>query len=220
MTVELPNIRKLFVPDPGYVIFDADLAGADAQVVAAEAGDSDLLAAFKGGLDVHTKNATDLGASRSPYLRGRERKPVASNVSKLSTGRTTEPTHGHYLEYSDGPSTKQRISRIVGFVSIPASKNGIRVLKVICVARGQHEISADIASFISTELTAFCRKLRTDFSINRSHMLFSAEPYSSNSNALGPSPFYKSTTPRLSSTYRTSVSHNRNRSRSLQRCTV
>jgi DNA polymerase-1 len=60
MTVELPNVRKLFIPDPGYMLFDADLAGADAQVVAAESQDHDLLKAFREGLDVHSKNATDL----------------------------------------------------------------------------------------------------------------------------------------------------------------
>jgi DNA polymerase I len=73
MTVELPNIRKLFVPDPGFVIFDADLAGADAQVVAAEARDFDLLAAFKGGLDVHVKNATDLWGKAFTALEGAAR---------------------------------------------------------------------------------------------------------------------------------------------------
>ena len=60
MVVALPNVRKLFVPDPGYVLFNADLAGADAQVVAAESGDTDLLQAFAEGLDVHVKNATNL----------------------------------------------------------------------------------------------------------------------------------------------------------------
>lgn len=56
----LPNVRKLLIPDPGYVIFEADLAGADAQVVAWEAEDEDLKNAFRAGLDVHTKNATDM----------------------------------------------------------------------------------------------------------------------------------------------------------------
>ena len=37
--IKLPNVRKMFVPDLGYVVFDCDLAGADAQVVAWEAGD-------------------------------------------------------------------------------------------------------------------------------------------------------------------------------------
>lgn len=56
----LPNVRKMFVPDPGYVIFDCDLVGADAQVVAWEAADDDLKKAFRAGLDVHTKNAEDM----------------------------------------------------------------------------------------------------------------------------------------------------------------
>lgn len=54
--VQLPNIRKQFVPDPGKIICDCDLSGADAQVVAWEAEDSDLKAAFRAGLDVHTHN--------------------------------------------------------------------------------------------------------------------------------------------------------------------
>lgn len=56
----LPNIRKIFIPDPGYVLFDCDLSGADAQVVAWEAGDEDLKTAFRAKLDVHAKNATDM----------------------------------------------------------------------------------------------------------------------------------------------------------------
>jgi len=68
--VTLPNIRKLFVPDPGYDIYDADLTGADAQVVAAEAEDADLLSAFKDGLDIHDKNAADLWEKAYTSLEG------------------------------------------------------------------------------------------------------------------------------------------------------
>ena len=46
----LPNIRKFIVPDPGYLIVDADLSGADAQVVAWEADDADLKEAFRDGV--------------------------------------------------------------------------------------------------------------------------------------------------------------------------
>lgn len=58
--VPLPNVRKLFVPDPGYVIGECDLSGADAQVVAWEAGDEDLKAAFRAGLKIHIKNSRDI----------------------------------------------------------------------------------------------------------------------------------------------------------------
>lgn len=60
MSVELPNVRKLFLPDPGYAIYEADLVGADAQVVAWEAEDEDLKASFRSGLKLHLKNAKDM----------------------------------------------------------------------------------------------------------------------------------------------------------------
>lgn len=56
-TVELPNVRKLFVADPGYVICEGDLSGADARVVAWEANDEQLMDAFDAGLAVHILNA-------------------------------------------------------------------------------------------------------------------------------------------------------------------
>jgi DNA polymerase I-like protein with 3'-5' exonuclease and polymerase domains len=56
----LPNVRKMFIPDPGMVIIDADLAGADAQVVAWEADDAKLKQAFREGKSVHLMNGEDL----------------------------------------------------------------------------------------------------------------------------------------------------------------
>lgn len=56
--VVLPNVRKLVIPDPGYVMFEADLKGADAQVVAWEMDDEDLKSAFRAGVDIHVHNAT------------------------------------------------------------------------------------------------------------------------------------------------------------------
>ena len=58
--IPLPNVRKFFIPDPGFVIAECDLAGADAQVVAWEANDTDLKAAFRAGLKIHIKNARDV----------------------------------------------------------------------------------------------------------------------------------------------------------------
>lgn len=64
----LPNIRKLFIPDPGMVMIEVDLSGADAQVVAWEAGDEDLKEAFKQGVKIHKKNAEDMFGSRLTSL--------------------------------------------------------------------------------------------------------------------------------------------------------
>lgn len=61
-SIHLPNVRKFFKPDPGYTLFDVDLAGADAQIVAWEADDAPLKAAFRAyaagtGPKVHCVNA-------------------------------------------------------------------------------------------------------------------------------------------------------------------
>lgn len=55
-----PNVRKIFLPDPGHVMFDADLKQADAQTVAWEADDTPLKEIFKAGIDLHTQNAKDI----------------------------------------------------------------------------------------------------------------------------------------------------------------
>jgi DNA polymerase I len=69
-TTIMPNIKKMFIPDIGYTIFDCDLSGADAQVVAYEAEDEDLIRAFREGLDVHDKNARDLWGAAYSNLPG------------------------------------------------------------------------------------------------------------------------------------------------------
>ena len=58
-TIDLPNTRKMFIPDPGKMLIDVDLERADAQVVAWEAGDEKLKAVFREGLDIHIMNAAD-----------------------------------------------------------------------------------------------------------------------------------------------------------------
>lgn len=84
----LPNVRKMFIPDPGWIMFDCDLSGADAQVVAWEADDDDLKAAFKAGLDVHSKNAEDMLGSEFTKL------PEGSNARKKKRQSNKHAVHG------------------------------------------------------------------------------------------------------------------------------
>ena len=72
---KLPNVRKMFIPDPGMVIVDADLAGADAQVVAWEADDADLKAAFRRGESVHLKNGEAMFGDRFTKAVGHHKDP-------------------------------------------------------------------------------------------------------------------------------------------------
>lgn len=65
----------MFIPDPGKIIIDADLAGADAQVVAWEADDSKLKAAFRAGLSIHLMNGEDLLGTEFTSAPGHHKDP-------------------------------------------------------------------------------------------------------------------------------------------------
>lgn len=78
----LPNIRKLFIPDPGFTFFDLDLDRADLQVVVWEANDTYLKSALRAGADIHLLNAY--------ILEGKEPPPLEELVAN-------HPKYGDYL---------------------------------------------------------------------------------------------------------------------------
>lgn len=92
----LPNLRKLYIADPGYTLYEIDLAGADLQVVAWDSGDEVLKAWFREGLDVHLLNARDLFGL--PFSEGDLRSPqhAADLKRRYHTERqfTKVTTHG------------------------------------------------------------------------------------------------------------------------------
>lgn len=103
LSIVLPNVRKLFRTDPGYVQFEADLKGADAQVVAWEAEDDDLKAAFRLGIDIHSKNAEDMFGTTftqletHSYARRQRRQECKHTVHGINYGcspRTTAIQRG------------------------------------------------------------------------------------------------------------------------------
>jgi len=59
-TPNLPNVKKLFIPDPGYLIADVDLDRADLQVVVWEAEDEDLKRRLRLGVDLHITNGLEV----------------------------------------------------------------------------------------------------------------------------------------------------------------
>lgn len=117
----LPNIRKLFLPDPNKIIFDVDLAGADAQVVAWEAGDKILKQMFRERVKIHAENAKLIykGASgpdgkREPYYTRAKMGVHASNYG--ASARTVAAAIGvtvreaedfQHIWFSAHPEIKQ-----------------------------------------------------------------------------------------------------------------
>jgi len=94
--ITLPNVRRMFIPDPGYVICDCDLSGADAQVVAWEANDHDLKQAFRNGLNVHNHNGQAVwGAAYDPE--SKPRKYTMRDELKRAVHGTNYGVTGHSL---------------------------------------------------------------------------------------------------------------------------
>lgn len=61
-----PNIREIFIPDPGHTWLDMDLERADLFVVCYEAEDENLKRAMKMGVDIHLLNAFVLAGKEPP----------------------------------------------------------------------------------------------------------------------------------------------------------
>lgn len=59
-TLELPNIRKFFLPDEGQVLWDADLRNADFYTVVWETDDEQWRLALESGVDMHLLNVGTL----------------------------------------------------------------------------------------------------------------------------------------------------------------
>ena len=54
------EIRKMFIPKPGYVLVDADYSQIELRVLAHIADDKTMQEAFKGGMDIHTVTASQV----------------------------------------------------------------------------------------------------------------------------------------------------------------
>ena len=65
---QFPNIREIFIPDPGFTWFDLDLERADLFVVCWEAEDESLKRAMRLGVDIHLLNAFVISGRQPPPL--------------------------------------------------------------------------------------------------------------------------------------------------------
>lgn len=68
MAFTFPNVRRLYIPDPGFTFFDMDLDRADLQTVVWESGEPDFIAAMRMGVDLHLWNAYVLQSKSPPAL--------------------------------------------------------------------------------------------------------------------------------------------------------
>lgn len=83
-TFSLPNVKRMLLPDEGYLFWDVDLQQADAQIVAWEADDDELKEVFRDpSLDLHTENAKTIFGS-CPYKGHVNRKRAKAGVHAVN----------------------------------------------------------------------------------------------------------------------------------------
>jgi DNA polymerase I-like protein with 3'-5' exonuclease and polymerase domains len=102
MAYEMPNVRKMFIPDPDHILFEADLQGADAQIVAWEANDPKLKRNFRDKVDIHLANARDLYTN--PALHKASSKEV-KNTPALNSLRQKAKVFVHATNYGAKSAT-------------------------------------------------------------------------------------------------------------------
>lgn len=85
----LPNVKRLFKPDPGYVLCDVDLEQADAQVVAWTSGAPDLKAIFLDpSLNLHDENTKTIFGHYPVDSNDPNRKKAKAGVHATNYGAT------------------------------------------------------------------------------------------------------------------------------------
>lgn len=119
--VKLPNIRELFIPDPGCTFFDADLDRADMQIVGWESGDENLKLALKKGIDLHCMSAAEIfGITGIPVDELIESHPnYADHRAKIGKGyRDKTKNGGHACDYGVGD---RKLAQTLGITTHEAS---------------------------------------------------------------------------------------------------
>lgn len=97
----LPNVRTLFLPDPGYEIFDMDLAAGDLHVVVWDADEPEMKAMLAAGLDPYTEIAKEF--YHDPSITKRD--PRRAKFKAFAHGT-------HYLGTARGLATRLGLSII------------------------------------------------------------------------------------------------------------
>jgi len=102
----VPNLRKMYLPDDGFVLADGDLAGADAMVVIWEADDILLKQALATGMDIHLFNANDIFNLKIPVDELNKKHPnYEEHKTKHDKPRQKTKVGVHGTNYGATPKT-------------------------------------------------------------------------------------------------------------------
>lgn len=84
----LPNVRRIFIPDPGFTIFDTDLSKADLRIVVWESGEEEMKAMLREGRDPYVETAREF--HRDP------------SIKKLRSDGSEDPRYRIFKSFAHG----------------------------------------------------------------------------------------------------------------------
>ena len=100
----VPNMKEMYIPDPGWEFCDLDIDRADLMVVIAEAEDEELFQAVRAGVDLHVLNASVLFAVPEARVSKKQRQAAKQFVHGTNYGgssRTMAITCGLTVHEAD-----------------------------------------------------------------------------------------------------------------------
>jgi DNA polymerase I-like protein with 3'-5' exonuclease and polymerase domains/uracil-DNA glycosylase len=132
----LPNVRKLFVPDPGYTIFDTDLSKADLRIVVWESDEREMKAMLKEGAD--------------PYIEVAREFYKDPGIKKTRSDGTTDPRYKLFKSFCHGThylGTPTGLAQRLGLTVHQADRTQKWYLgRFAAIARWQQDFKAQVAS--------------------------------------------------------------------------
>ncbi len=87
--------REMFIPDDGYIFMNMDLSQAEARIVALAAEENAMISIFKGGGDVHKKNASWIFNIPESGVSDEQRQLAKKMVHALNYGMGYKSFAGH-----------------------------------------------------------------------------------------------------------------------------
>ncbi len=126
------EIRKMFVPRPGYVLVDADYSQIELRVLAHIAGDSQMQKAFREGLDIHTATAAQVFGVEPEQVSALQRRHakavnfgIVYGISEFSLSEDIGVSWREAKEYIDSYlATYSGVGRYMKQVVIDAREKG------------------------------------------------------------------------------------------------
>lgn len=106
-TTTNPDIKKMFIPPPGYLLLELDYGQAELRVVAELANDKAMIDIFKRGYNIHVATACKMNGGIEQY---EEVKKIIKIAEAMSSDEIQKPENANYLKWKKAKKKAKTIN--------------------------------------------------------------------------------------------------------------